>query len=102
MDDRTMENEPNDHRERRHVSLTLPCQKCQSVTFLVRGLCESCAPTRHMNYRRAAVTASMMMVRFEMAAGQSALNDWPAFQSFVQQQPDASEYAAILAMDSKD
>jgi hypothetical protein len=66
-----------------------PCVFCGTeASFLIRGLCERCAPEIHHAHAEALARFQAADEMFWCATGQHALQEWYGFETFVHQHID--------------
>ena len=66
----------------------LSCLTCGEEAFLVRGLCQPCAPLIHENWRTRVDLYATLAIMFERETGRSALEDWYGFEAWMERKGD--------------
>lgn len=79
------------------VSRPLPCSRCKRTNYrtMSTGFCDACDPELNAATKDADDAAEIMLERFQMETGQSALSDLKWFQRFIDEQPDGPVYREI-------
>ena len=61
----------------------LTCQTCGREAFLYLGACAACAPIEHARRQAEADVWHRRFVEYRTATGKEPLDDWAAFETWV-------------------
>lgn len=62
-----------------------PCFECRRRAFLIRGLCDACAPTLHADHKRMMEAYSAADAQYQAETGRQPLDDYDAFEAWCNQ-----------------
>ena len=86
-----------DHLSGFTVSPAIPCNRCRRNDYrsMSTGFCDRCDPELNAATKDADDADEIMLERFRMETGRSALSDLKWFQRFIDAQPDGPVYRDI-------
>ena len=64
-----------------------PCQQCSRRVFLIRNLCEICAPELHKNHDDWMSFIRKASTEFKKQTSKESLSDWFAFEKYLEEIP---------------